>query len=43
MAYFMFQKYPGKEYKGMHAGERMMESNINKLNDDDYIDLSSIL
>ena len=35
--------YPGKEYKGMHAGERMMESNINKLNDDDYIDLSSIL
>lgn len=35
--------YPGKEYKGMYAGERMMESDISKLKDDEDIDLSSIL
>ena len=35
--------YPGKGFKSMYAGESMMESNISKLNDDDDIDLSSIL
>jgi len=35
--------YPGKKYKSMYAGERMMESDINNLNDDEDIDLSSIL
>lgn len=35
--------YPGKDYKSLYAGEHMMESNINKLKDDEEIDLSTIL
>tara|TARA_Y100000389_G_C16988980_1_gene283960 strand:+ start:145 stop:486 length:342 start_codon:yes stop_codon:yes gene_type:complete len=35
--------YPGKKYKSLYSGEHMMELSINKLKDNDEIDLSAII